>query len=202
MPRVNLLIADVWPTCAVPVMVGPPRHAGGGGLRCVNGKDGWLSAVKRDEPRTPRAFTECGSTTACCSAGSDRSGGRCRANARPCAIRAATTTVCARAGAARAGHDEPAQVPGSTEPVKVKEPHFSVLREWQGDPSYAKRYELFCQRLVRERLYDAACFLLSDEERGREGWYAEPSDELTFQYFAAALSGRVAALVQQDEPGG
>ena len=84
----------------------------------------------------------------------------------------------------------------------MKEPHFSVLREWQGDPSYAKRYELFCQRLVRERLYDAACFLLSDEERGREGWYAEPSDELTFQYFAAALSGRVAALVQQDEPGG
>ena len=94
------------------------------------------------------------------------------------------------------------QVPGSTEPVKVKEPHFSVLREWQGDPSYAKRYELFCQRLVRERLYDAACFLLSDKERGREGWYAEPSDELTFQYFAAALRGRVAALVQQDEPGG
>ena len=43
------------------------------------------------------------------------------------------------------------QVPGSTEPVKVKEPHFPVLREWQGNPSYAKRYELFCQRLVRER---------------------------------------------------
>ena len=30
----------------------------------------------------------------------------------------------------------------------------------------------------------------------------EVSGELTFQYFAAALSGRVAALVQQDEPGG
>ena len=94
------------------------------------------------------------------------------------------------------------QVPKSTEPVKVKEPHFPVLRAWQGTPSYAKRYELFCQRLVRERLYDAACFLLSEEERGRDGWYAEPSDELTFQYFAALLKGRVAALVRQDEPGG
>ena len=94
------------------------------------------------------------------------------------------------------------QVPKSTEPVKVKEPHFPVLRMWRGTPSYAKRYELFCQRLVRERLYDAACFLLSEEERGRDGWYSEPSDELTFQYFAASLKCRVAALVRQDEPGG
>ena len=94
------------------------------------------------------------------------------------------------------------QAPKSTGPVQVKEPHFPVLRMWRGTPSYAKRYELFCQRLVRERLYDAACFLLSDEERGRNGWYAEPSDELTFQYFAAALKGRVAALVRQEEPNG
>ena len=41
------------------------------------------------------------------------------------------------------------QVPKSTEPVKVKEPHFPVLCAWRGTPSYAKRYELFCQRLVR-----------------------------------------------------
>ena len=39
------------------------------------------------------------------------------------------------------------QVPKSTGPVKVKEPHFPVLREWRGAPSYTKRYELFCQRL-------------------------------------------------------
>ena len=65
-------------------------------------------------------------------------------------------------------------------PLKVKEPHFPVLRAWRGSSSYAKRYELFCQRLVLERLYDAACFLLSEKERGRDGWYAEPSDELTF----------------------
>ena len=32
--------------------------------------------------------------------------------------------------------------------------------------------------------------------------HSEPSDELTFQYFAASLNGRVAALVRQDEPGG
>ncbi len=87
------------------------------------------------------------------------------------------------------------QVPESTAPVKVKEPHFPVLSTWQGTPSYVKRYELFCQRLVGERLYDAACFLLSEEQRGRDGWYVEPSEELTFHYFAASLAGRVAALV-------
>ena len=45
-------------------------------------------------------------------------------------------------------------------------------------------------------MYDAACFLLSEEDRGRNGWYDEPSDELTFRYFAASLTGRVAALVK------
>ena len=65
------------------------------------------------------------------------------------------------------------EAPGSMKPVKVNEPHFPVLRAWRGTPSYARRYELFCQRLVRERLYDAACFLLSHEERGMGGWYTE-----------------------------
>ena len=87
----------------------------------------------------------------------------------------------------------------STEPVKVKEPHFRVLPAWQNRPSYAERYELFCRGLVRERLYDAACFLLSDEERGANGWYAEPSEELTFGYFAASLKGRVSAFLQQPD---
>ncbi len=90
------------------------------------------------------------------------------------------------------------RAPKSMQPVRAKEPNFPVLPAWRGSPSYAKRYELFCQRLVRERLYDAACFLLSDEERGRDGWYAEPSDELTFRYFAGSLKGRLAALVPQN----
>lgn len=50
------------------------------------------------------------------------------------------------------------EAPRSISPVEVTEPHFSVREEFRG-ASYAKRYELFCQKLVRERLYDAACFL-------------------------------------------
>jgi hypothetical protein len=54
--------------------------------------------------------------------------------------------------------------PASHSPVKVKEPHFKVFPEFL-KASYAKRYELFCRKLVRERHYDAAAFLMSDRER-------------------------------------
>src|ERR1700722_5966038 len=39
---------------------------------------------------------------------------------------------------------------GSRRPVKVKQPHFNVFPEFV-DASYAKRYEIFCRKLVRER---------------------------------------------------
>lgn len=54
--------------------------------------------------------------------------------------------------------------PASRNPVQVAEPHFGVLPEFQG-ASYAKCYELFCQKMVRERHFTAACFLLSDREQ-------------------------------------
>jgi hypothetical protein len=52
------------------------------------------------------------------------------------------------------------EAPGSTAPVAVAEPHFHVFDEFRG-ASYAKRYEILCMKLVRERLYDAACLILS-----------------------------------------
>ena len=87
------------------------------------------------------------------------------------------------------------QAPGSTSPVGVAEPHFTVFEEFR-EASYAKRYELFCQKLVRERLYDAACFLLSDRATGLKGKYREPLAELSFQNFAASLTGRMAAYAK------
>ena len=43
-------------------------------------------------------------------------------------------------------------------PVGVRETHSSVLPEFVG-ASYARRYELLCEKLVRERQYSAACYL-------------------------------------------
>lgn len=84
------------------------------------------------------------------------------------------------------------EVPRSTSPVAVSEPHFKVFEEFRG-ASYAKRYELFCLKLVRERLYDSACFLLSDKVGGSKGLFREPAPELNFGNFVASLTGRAIA---------
>jgi hypothetical protein len=81
----------------------------------------------------------------------------------------------------------------STKPVGVKEPHFKVSAEFR-DASYAKRYELFCRRLVLERHYDSSAFLLSNPREGLNGGFSEPAPDLVFQSFANSLVSRVAAF--------
>jgi hypothetical protein len=90
------------------------------------------------------------------------------------------------------------EAPRSTSPVAVSEPHFPVFEEFR-DASYAKRYELFCLKLVRERLYDAACFLMSDKAGGAKGLYREPVSELSFGCFVASLTGRAIAYSRTRE---
>lgn len=85
--------------------------------------------------------------------------------------------------------------PASNAPVAVAEPHFKVRDEFR-DASYARRYELFCEKLMRERLYDATAFLMSSKDPGRAGKYREPSEELTFKRFVAALMGRGVAFAR------
>jgi hypothetical protein len=76
--------------------------------------------------------------------------------------------------------------------VRVKEPHFSVFKEFKG-ASYAKRYELFCRKLMRERHYNASAFLLSDRRAGLSGSYRQPAEDLTFELYARSLAAHVAA---------
>src|SRR5436190_15093548 len=83
--------------------------------------------------------------------------------------------------------------PRSTAPVAVKEPHFKVFPEFRNS-SYAKRYELFCRRLVREKHYDCSAFLMSNPETGLRGVYSEPASDLTFQTFANSIVAHVAAF--------
>ena len=82
--------------------------------------------------------------------------------------------------------------PQSQAPVGVAEPHFPVFPEFK-EASYAKRYELFCQKLVRERQYSSACFLLSDSSRAQDAVnYTEPSPELSASQFVRGLLARIA----------
>ena len=85
------------------------------------------------------------------------------------------------------------EAPGSMRPVKTSEPHFQVFPEFK-DASYEKRYEILLTKLVRERLYDSACFLLSDPKHGAKGEYREPAPELTFEKFLASLLARATAI--------
>ena len=81
----------------------------------------------------------------------------------------------------------------SMSPVAVREPHFPVFEEFRA-ASYAKRYEILLTKLIRERLYDASCLLLSDRERGLTGSYREPNSELGIGPFVASLLGRAIAF--------
>jgi hypothetical protein len=83
--------------------------------------------------------------------------------------------------------------PKSRASVVVKEPHFKVFEEFRNS-SYAKRYEIFCRRLVLERHYDSAAFLLSGSRAGLDGEYAEPASDLIFEKFAKSLVAQVAAF--------
>jgi hypothetical protein len=87
---------------------------------------------------------------------------------------------------------------GSLRPVRAREPHFKVFPEFE-EASYAKRYEILLTKLVRERLYDAACFLMSNSSGGTEGRYREPAAELGFQNFIASLMAKAIAVAESKE---
>lgn len=78
----------------------------------------------------------------------------------------------------------------STATESVRQPHFPVFPEFL-DASYAQRYRLLLTKLVRERLYDSACFLMSSSETGPKGRYTHADPEQTFMQLAASLSGKI-----------
>lgn len=83
--------------------------------------------------------------------------------------------------------------PKSNTPVAVNEPHFRVFEEFRG-ASYAGRYELLLRRLVLEKLFDGAAFLMATEKQGRRGAYSEPAGDLGMRPFLAALTGHAMAV--------
>lgn len=80
-----------------------------------------------------------------------------------------------------------------TKPILLKP--YAVDHAFQ-KRSYVKRYELVCQRLVRDRLYDAACFFTSNAATGKKGQYKEPNEELSIKNFAISLHSRAAAFAR------
>jgi len=82
--------------------------------------------------------------------------------------------------------------PASRAPVRDASPHFKVFPEFQG-ASYVKRYDLLCQRLVKEQLYTTAALMTSPREAVNSGAYGHMSELTSFKTFITSLAGHVAA---------
>lgn len=82
-------------------------------------------------------------------------------------------------------------VPAVHRPLREsRTPGFPIDPIFQGS-SYARRYEILCRRLIRERLYTSACLVLSTENAE----ISQPAADLTIHRFAAALKGHVVSFL-------
>jgi hypothetical protein len=92
--------------------------------------------------------------------------------------------------------------------VSNKEPYFKVDSVFRGEQKplkekrvgpqylgipYSKRYEILCRRLVLERLYSSACFIMATN--AKKTTITQPADDLTFHRFVAALRGHVVTFL-------
>lgn len=82
--------------------------------------------------------------------------------------------------------------PASRSKVRDRSPHFPVFPEFKG-ASYLQRYDLLCQRLMKEQLYGAAALMASPRDAANTGSYCELSDMTSFKTFVTSLAGHVAA---------
>ncbi len=82
--------------------------------------------------------------------------------------------------------------PGSRNPVTDKSPHFPIFKEFE-KASYLKRYDLLCQRLVKERLYTSAALITSSRSAVENGEFTGMSEMTGLGTFVIALAGHVAA---------
>lgn len=82
--------------------------------------------------------------------------------------------------------------PESRSPVRDASPHFSVFDEFKGT-SYLERYDLLCQKLVREQLYTIAAVLASPRTAISTGQFSSMSAMTDITTFVTSLAGHIAA---------
>lgn len=82
--------------------------------------------------------------------------------------------------------------PRSRAAVRDTSPHFPVFKEFKG-ASYLVRYDLLCQKLVKEQLYTTAALIASPRSAAETGEFSELSAMTGLKTFVTALAGHVAA---------
>jgi hypothetical protein len=85
----------------------------------------------------------------------------------------------------------------STSPVKVEEGNFNVFKEFYLS-SYAKRYQLLCEKLVLEGLYSSASLILSNKDKGMTtGDYSTPTNSLSPRSLLADFAGQLLSVLER-----
>jgi hypothetical protein len=81
--------------------------------------------------------------------------------------------------------------PGSKSPVKDVSVHFPVFPEFR-NASYLDRYNILCQRLIKEQLYTNASLLASPATAIDDGSYRELDQMTGLKSFITSLAGHIA----------
>lgn len=81
---------------------------------------------------------------------------------------------------------------GSRSSVRDRSPHFPIFEEFKG-ASYIRRYDILCQKLVREQLYTSAALLTSSRIAVNTGEFSGMSTMTELKTFVTSLAGHIAA---------
>jgi hypothetical protein len=81
---------------------------------------------------------------------------------------------------------------GSQTPVRDSSIHFPVFKEFQG-ASYLKRYDILCQRLVKEQLYTSASIIGTPRTAAKTGEYINLSAMTGLKEFVTSFAAHIAA---------
>jgi hypothetical protein len=87
--------------------------------------------------------------------------------------------------------------PESRRAVRDVSPHFPVFPEFQG-ASYLKRYDILCQRLIKEQLYTTACLIASSRDAVNTGAYSDLSEMTGFKTFITSFAGHIATQAARE----
>jgi hypothetical protein len=88
---------------------------------------------------------------------------------------------------------------GSMTPVRCDEPNYRVFPEFRG-ASYARRYQILCERLMERQLYSAASLVLSSSKKGvKSGTHRALSDATSLRNLFIVFAGMCGAAVQLEK---
>ncbi len=84
--------------------------------------------------------------------------------------------------------------PKSKAAVGASSTHFPVRPEFVS-ASYLQRYDILCEKLMRENQYSACAFVTSDRTKWQMGEYTEPNPELSVRTFIRSFHAQLTSHI-------